>query len=50
MTLIFSGLIACSTSNPEAPGPRAPHPANYFQEHGEAANDDLSAMPGVSRY
>ena len=40
--VIQTGLMACSTSNSEAPGPRAPHPAEYIQDHGEDASDDLS--------
>ena len=31
-------LMACSTSNSEAPGIREPHPANYVLKHAEAAN------------
>jgi predicted CxxxxCH...CXXCH cytochrome family protein len=40
--VIQIGLVACSTSNTEAPGPREPHPAQYILDHGEAANDNLS--------
>ena len=35
-------LMACSTSNSDAPGTREPHPAKYILNHGEAANQNLS--------
>jgi len=53
------GLMACSTSNSEAPGPREPHPAKYILKHGGVANGNVSqcrvchgidykGIPGVS--
>lgn len=39
MILLFSG---CSDKNPDAPGPREPHPAKYVLEHGVAATANLS--------